>query len=178
MNNVSVHIFFSALVEKIAAGRNLFVKGVQGSGWSFLYARCAKDLDKNIVIICNTPEEALYTLNDLQALQDKKVLYLPFSYVNAYDFEKTQTASQQQRIEALEKISTGDKKNIIVTYIEALFEKIPGKSTLSENTFKIVVKEKLSIDFLEEFLFSFDTRLKLFHYLVYLARVVVGNTQS
>lgn len=162
MNNVSVHIFFGALVEKITTGRNLFVKGVQGSGWSFLYARCAQDINKNIVIVCNTPEEALYTLNDLQVLQDKKVLYLPFSYVNAYDFaqmgpygEKTQTASQQQRIEALEKISTGDKKNIIVTYIEALFEKIPGKSTLNENTFKIAVKEKLSIDFLEEFLFSF-----------------------
>jgi len=154
VNNVSVHIFFNELVEKISSGGNLFVKGVQGSGWSFLYARCARDFDKNIVIICNTSEEALYVLNDLQVLQDKKVLYLPFSYVNAYDFEKTQTASQQQRIEALEKISNGDKKNIIVTYIEALFEKIPGKNTLSENTFKIAVKEKLSIDFLEEFLFS------------------------
>jgi transcription-repair coupling factor (superfamily II helicase) len=155
VNNISVHIFFNQLAEKASAGGNLFVKGVQGSGWSFLYARCAADFDKNIVIVCNTSEEALYTLNDLQALQEKKVLYLPFSYVNAYGFDKTQTASQQQRIEALEKISSNDKKNIIVTYIEALFEKIPNKSTLSDNTFKIAVKEKLSIDFLEEFLFSF-----------------------
>ncbi|MGZ3904638.1 MAG: transcription-repair coupling factor, partial [Bacteroidia bacterium] len=155
MKNVPVHIFFNALASKISAGKNLFVKGIQGSGWSFLYVHCAEDLDKNIVIVCNTSEEALYTLNDLQALQEKKVLYLPFSYVNAYGFDKTQTASQQQRIEALERISNTDKKCIVVTYIEALFEKIPGKSTLSENTFKIAVKEKLSIDFLEEFLFSF-----------------------
>ena len=155
MSNFPVHIFFNELVEKISTGRNLFVKGVQGSGWSFLYERCATNFNKNIVVVCNTSEEALYVLNDLQALQDKKVLYLPFSYVNAYDFEKTQTASQQQRIEALEKISGSDKKNIVVTYIEAVFGKIPGKNTLSENTFKIAVKEKLSIDFLEEFLFSF-----------------------
>ncbi|MGZ3863418.1 MAG: transcription-repair coupling factor [Bacteroidia bacterium] len=155
MKNVPVHIFFNTLVSRISTGKNLFIKGIQGSGWSFLYAHCAADLDKNIVIVCNTSEEALYTLNDLQALQEKKVLYLPFSYVNAYGFDKTQTASQQQRIEALEKISNTDKKCIVVTYIEALFEKIPGKNALSENTFKIAVKEKLSIDFLEEFLFSF-----------------------
>ncbi len=95
-------------------------------------------------------------LNDLQALQDKKPLYLPYSYINAYDFEKTQTASQQQRLETLEKITSSDKRNIIVTYTEALFEKIPNKNSLSENTFKIAVKEKLSIEFLEEFLFSYN----------------------
>ncbi|HTA63299.1 MAG TPA: transcription-repair coupling factor [Bacteroidia bacterium] len=155
MSLQNIHIDFTAVTEKIAEGSNLFVKGIHGSGWSFLYAQCAKEFDKNIIIICNNNEDALYVLNDLQVLQDKKVLYLPFSYVNAYDFEKTQTASQQQRIETLEKITSSDKKNIIVTYTEALFEKIPGKTALSENTFKLAVKEKLSIEFLEEFLFSY-----------------------
>jgi len=155
MSLQNIHIDFTAVTEKISEGSNLFVKGIHGSGWSFLYAQCAKEFDKNIVIICNNNEDALYVLNDLQVLQEKKVLYLPFSYVNAYDFEKTQTASQQQRIETLEKITSSDKKNIIVTYTEALFEKIPGKTALSENTFKLAVKEKLSIEFLEEFLFSY-----------------------
>jgi transcription-repair coupling factor (superfamily II helicase) len=155
MSLQNIHIDFTAVTEKIAEGSNLFVKGIHGSGWSFLYAQCAKEFDKNVVIICNNNEDALYVLNDLQVLQDRKVLYLPFSYVNAYDFEKTQTASQQQRIETLEKITSSDKKNIIVTYTEALFEKIPGKAALSENTFKLAVKEKLSIEFLEEFLFSY-----------------------
>ncbi|HXD91603.1 MAG TPA: transcription-repair coupling factor [Bacteroidia bacterium] len=155
MSLQNIHIDFTAVTEKISEGSNLFVKGIHGSGWSFLYAQCAKEFDKNIVIICNNNEDALYVLNDLQVLQDRKVLYLPFSYVNAYDFEKTQTASQQQRIETLEKITSSDKKNIIVTYTEALFEKIPGKAALSENTFKLAVKEKLSIEFLEEFLFSY-----------------------
>ncbi|MFI5141661.1 MAG: hypothetical protein ACHQII_04840, partial [Bacteroidia bacterium] len=116
MSLQNIHIDFTAVTGKIAEGSNLFVKGVHGSGWSFLYAQCAKEFDKNVVIICNNNEDALYVLNDLQVLQDRKVLYLPFSYVNAYDFEKTQTASQQQRIETLEKITSNDKKNIIVTY--------------------------------------------------------------
>ncbi|MHB8261513.1 MAG: transcription-repair coupling factor [Bacteroidia bacterium] len=151
----NIHIDFSAVTQRISHGKNLSVKGIHGSGLSFLYIQSAKDFEKNVVIICNHAEEALYTLNDLQVLQDKKVLYLPFSYVNAYDFDKTQTASQQQRIETLEKITSTDKKNIIVTYTEALFEKTPNGNSLSENTFKISVKEKLSIEFLEEFLFSY-----------------------
>jgi transcription-repair coupling factor (superfamily II helicase) len=155
MSLQNIHIDFTSILEQLNEGKNLFVKGVHGSGLSFLYMQCAKDLDKNIVIICNNNEDALYVLNDLQALQDKKVLYLPFSYVHAYDFDKPQTASQQQRIETLEKITSSDKKNIIVTYTEALFEKIPGKTALSENTFKLAIKEKLSIEFLEEFLFSY-----------------------
>ncbi|HEX7412633.1 MAG TPA: transcription-repair coupling factor [Bacteroidia bacterium] len=151
----SIHIDFSAVTQRISDGKNGAVKGIHGSGLSFLYIQSAQDFEKNVVVICNNAEEALYTLNDLQVLQDKKVLYLPFSYVNAYDFDKTQTASQQQRIETLEKITSSDKKNIIVTYTEALFEKIPNGNSLSENTFKITVKEKLSTEFLEEFLFSY-----------------------
>jgi len=151
-------LVFTPVAEKVNQRKNLSVKGLCGSAWSFLYAQCAHDFEKNIVIICNNNEDALYVLNDLQALQDKKPLYLPYSYINAYPAnggEKTQTASQQQRIETLEKITSSDKRNIIVTYTEALFEKIPNKNSLSENTFKIAVKEKLSIEFLEEFLFSY-----------------------
>ena len=151
----NIHIDFSTVVEEIGIKNNLFIKGIHGSGWSFLYTQCAKNFNKNIVVICHNAEEALYVLNDLQVLQDKKVLYFPYSYVNAYGFEKTQTASQQQRIETLEKVTEPERKNIIVTYTEALFEKIPGKAAINENTFKIGVKEKLSIEFLEEFLFSY-----------------------
>src|ERR1700748_3101287 len=147
MSLQNIHIDFTSILELLNERKNLFVKGVHGSGLSFLYAQCAKEFNKNIVVVCNNNEDTLYALNDLQVLQDRKVLYLPFSYVNAYDFDKPQTASQQQRIETLEKISSNDKKNIIVTYTEALFEKIPGKAALSENTFKIVIKEKLSIEF-------------------------------
>jgi transcription-repair coupling factor (superfamily II helicase) len=156
MSLQNIHIDFTSILEKLNERKNLFVKGVHGSGWSFLYTECAKEFNKNIVIICNNNEDALYVLNDLQVLQDKKPLYLPFSYVNAYDFDKPQTASQQQRIETLEKITSSNKTNIIVTYTEALFEKIPGKAALSDNTFKLAVREKLSIEFLEEFLFSYN----------------------
>ncbi len=161
MKAIPVHIFFGEAIERIGYGQRLALKGLHGSGWSFLYAACGAKEDKNLVVICKDAEDALYMLGDLQVLQEKKVLYLPFSYANSYDFDRpldngtVNTASQQQRIETLERIANSEKKNIIVTYPEALFEKIPNKSALSDNTFKIAVGEKLSIEFLEEFLFSY-----------------------
>jgi transcription-repair coupling factor (superfamily II helicase) len=154
VEDVSVHIFFDEAVAAASAGKNISVKGIHGAGWSFLYANCLEKTEKDVVIICSNAEEALYTLNDLEVLQDKRVMYLPYSYAAAYDFEKIQTAAQQQRTETLERIANTDRRNIVVTYAEGLFEKIPGKAALKENTFKIAVKEKLSIEFLEEFLFS------------------------
>ena len=158
MNGIPVHIFFDDAVNRVGEGRSIALKGVTGSAWSFFYAECAGTSDKNLVIICREAEEALYVLSDLQNLLEEKILYLPYSYVSAYDFEKTHTAAQQQRIETLERLTHSARRNIIVTYAEALFEKIPGRATLTENMFRIAVGEKLSIDFLEEFLFTYHFR--------------------
>lgn len=155
MGGIPVHIFFGEAINRIGRREHIALKGMQGSAWSFLYAECAALTQKNLVIICREAEEALYVLNDLQHLQERKVFYLPYSYITAYDFEKTQTAAQQQRIETLERLTQTDQRTIIVTYTEALFEKTPGQATLSKNMFKIAVGEKLSIDFLEEFLFTY-----------------------
>jgi transcription-repair coupling factor (superfamily II helicase) len=158
VKDIPVHIYFDDAVNRVSGGQPIALKGVQGSAWSFFYAACANAGEKNLVIICRDAEEALYTLNDLQNLLDHRILYLPYSYVSAYDFEKTQTAAQQQRIETLERLTQSERRNIIVTYAEALFEKIPGRSAIDANMFRIAVGEKLSIDFLEEFLFTYHFR--------------------
>lgn len=155
MNAIPVHSLFTEATKRIGQGERIALKGIHGSGWSFLYKEVAESSQKDLVIICKDAEEALYVLSDLDALQEEKVIYFPYSYVNAYDFEKTQSASQQQRIEALERIAHGTKRHIVVTYVEALFEKIPNTKAIEDNTFKIAVGEKLSIEFLEEFLFSY-----------------------
>jgi len=155
VKSIPVHIFFNEAIERIGQGRVIALKGLHGSGWSFLYCECAVKQNKHLVIICKDAEEALYTVGDLEVLQERKVLYLPSGYANAYDPEKTQTAAQQQRIETLERITNSDKKHIVVTYPEAIFEKIPNTAALNDNTFKITLGEKLSIEFLEEFLFAY-----------------------
>lgn len=155
MKAIPEHIFFSEAVERLGQGDNYALKGIHGSGWSFLYREFTVAHQKHLVIICRDAEEALYTVGDIEALIEKKALYFPYSYTRAYDPEQAQTAAQQQRIETLERVASMLGRQIIVTYPEALSEKIPGTDVLGENTFKVTVGEKLSIEFLEEFLLSY-----------------------
>lgn len=68
--------------------------------------------------------------------------------------EETDNANVVARAEVLEKINTG-KNGWIVTYPEALFEKVPTKKNLSKNTLRVDVGKTYSIDFINELLLEY-----------------------
>jgi transcription-repair coupling factor (superfamily II helicase) len=110
--------------------------------------------------VCNDKEKAAYILNDLQALlPEKHIHYFPESYKVPYKEEKTSNASVQERAETLSQLSKENYSGIVVTYAAALAEKVASKTSLSKNTLVIKKGDKLSIDFIEEFLMSYDFEL-------------------
>ncbi|MFO0356240.1 MAG: transcription-repair coupling factor [Sphingobacteriaceae bacterium] len=138
-------------------GRDFFVKGIAGSGIHFVFANIFDGHHKNLVIIKNNKEEAAYTFNDLQnILSEKQVLFFPQSYKQPYEPEKTANANIQERAEVLSFLSRDNFSGIIVTYPEALCEKVTLKQELVQNILQIKKGEKLSVDFLHEFLFSYQ----------------------
>ena len=109
------------------------------------------------LIILHDKEEASYFLNDLQQLLPQKDLLLfPMSYKRPYEYEEIENANVLMRAETLDKISHHPDSQIIVTYPEALSEKVITKKSLTTNTFIIKKGEKLNREFLEEFLHSYD----------------------
>ncbi len=56
----------------------------------------------------------------------------------------------------LNKLSNSKKARIIVTYPQALFEKVVSQSTLRKNTLEVVKGSQLSIDFVNEVLFDYQ----------------------
>lgn len=136
---------------------NAYVKGLCGSGIHFLLANVFDSHHKNIILIKNTKEEAAYALNDLQhILSEKQVLFFPQSYKQPYEIEKTTNANIQERAEVLSFLSRDNFNGVIVTYPEALCEKVTLKKELVQNILQIKKGEKLSIDFINEFLFSYN----------------------
>jgi transcription-repair coupling factor (superfamily II helicase) len=114
----------------------------------------------NFFIVCNDKEKAAYVLNDLQALlPEKHIHYFPESYKVPYKEEKTSNASVQERAETLSQLSKENYSGIVVTYAAALAEKVASKTSLSKNTLVIKKGDKLSIDFIQEFLLSYDFEL-------------------
>ena len=59
------------------------------------------------------------------------------------------------RAEALNKLSQANSKYIVTTYPEALVEKVVTKKNLETNTLQVKKGDKLSIAFLNEFLYEY-----------------------
>ena len=132
------------------------IKGLVGSSFSLVVTEIFKQADKPFLLIFNDKEEAAFYLNDLEVLlNDKDVLFYPGSYRRPYQIEETDNANVLLRSEVLNRINSRKKPAIIVTYPDALFEKVVTRRELEKNTLKISVGDDLSIDFVNEVLFEY-----------------------
>ncbi len=157
IQTIASHIQFH-LNEK-PDGSHLFVKGLTGSLDAVIPSALHSIInDKNYLIILEDKEEAQYYLNDIQnLLPEKEILFFPYSYKKPYDFEETENANVLMRAEVLSRMNKKDVNGeIIITYPEALTEKVINKRSLVSNTFSTKVGEKIDANFFTELLVSYD----------------------
>jgi transcription-repair coupling factor (superfamily II helicase) len=132
-------------------------KGLLGSALSFVIQAAFEKSDLPFLLLFNDKEEAAYHLNDLeQLINDQDVLFYPGSYRRPYQIDETDNANILLRAEVLNRINSRKKPAIIVSYAEAIFEKVVTKKELEKNTFKVATNDKLSIDFVNEVLFEYN----------------------
>ncbi len=123
---------------------------------ALLLSACFRLHPTHYVVILHDREEAAYFQNDLQNLLNRDVLLFPMSYKRPYEFEEIENANILMRTEVLNQINSQQSPLIIVTYPEALSEKVINKRALSAHTFSVKVGSALDIPFLEEFFHAFD----------------------
>lgn len=145
------------LEEAITIPENkVHLKGLVGSSLSFLIANAFSKAALPFLVILNDKEEAAYHLNDLEQLLDSEnVLFYPGSYRRPYQIEETDNANVLLRAEVLNRINSRKKPALIVTYPDALFEKVVTRKELEKNTLKIQVGDTISPDFINEVLFEY-----------------------
>ncbi|WP_421813506.1 transcription-repair coupling factor [Flagellimonas sp.] len=147
----------SSAVEKSSASQKISIKGLVGSSLSFVVSEVFKSAESPFLLILNDKEEAAYHLNDLeQLIGEKDVLFYPGSYRRPYQIEETDNANVLLRAEVLNRINSRKKPAIIVTYPDALFEKVVTRKELDRNTQKIKLSDEISLDFLNEVLFEYQ----------------------
>jgi transcription-repair coupling factor (superfamily II helicase) len=137
----------------------IHVKGLLGSALSFVIDPLFRQGELPFLLILKDKEEAAYYLNDLEQLVgDQDVLFYPGSYRRPYQIEETDNANILLRAEVLNRINSRKKPAIIVSYPEALFEKVVTRKELEKNTLKVNVGDLISIDFINEVLFEYEFR--------------------
>ena len=135
----------------------MHLSGLIGSALSFVIRSVFKKSELPFLVVLNNKEEAAYYLNDLeQMIGDQDVLFYPGSFRRPYQIEDTDNANVLLRAEVLNRINSRKKPAIIVTYPEALFEKVVTRKELDKNTLKVAVGDKISIDFINEVLFEYE----------------------
>lgn len=146
------------VLQKLKPERNQFqISNLVGSSLSFLISESFKKSDFPFLCIFDDKEEAAYYLNDLELLLgDKDVLFYPSSYRRPYQIEETDNANVLLRSEVLNRINSRRKNALIVTYPEALFEKVITKKVFENNTLRINEGDTLSLDFVNEVLFEYQ----------------------
>ena len=158
VNQYQESVKVKQVLKQIQKDKNqIQITNLVGSSMSFVISETFKKDDKSYLLILNDKEEAAYHLNDLeQLLNQKRVLFYPGSYRRPYQIEETDNANVLMRSEVLNRINSRKKPAIIVTYPEALFEKVVTKKDLERNTLKLSVSESVSLDFVNEILFEYN----------------------
>jgi len=150
-------------VEKLAALINssknprIHLKGLIGSSDAMIASALYFLQHTNQLFVLPDREEASYFQSDLENLFNKEILIFPSSYRKPFDFTQPDSGNVLQRAEVLnELIHLTEFGKIIVTYPEALAERVINREALEKNTLEISTGNKLSIDFINEFLIEYE----------------------
>lgn len=142
------------------AGNRIRLKGLTGSSPAFLLSALFDELPFHQLVVMPDKESAAYLLNDLESLygekglnfHKKKVLFFPTSYKRTYSIENQDSTQILLRTETLKRLGTGTRKTLVVSYPEALLEKVVKKAYIVKNTLRLKCGENFSMDAIADIL--------------------------
>ena len=146
-------------VQKKSASRLLLTQMI-GAQESFALMGVYSSLGFNHIFVGIDKEDAAYVQNTLDNLnKELNVSFFPDSFKRPMHFEEIASHNILQRTESMNRLSLGlAKGQIMVTYPEALFEKVVNPTILNEHRIDISKEEELDLDTIIEILveFGFD----------------------
>lgn len=139
------------------------LKGLSGAQESFVVAATMLQPAATAfhLFVANSKEEAAYRFNDLEGLlSGRPVYFFPDSFKRPAYFDDLNPTHVLQRSEVINKITTpavpGEPEGtVIVTYPEALFEKVVRPEVLAQSRIEVQKGEKLDVDWMIEVLVEY-----------------------
>lgn len=147
------------LAKALTSSKNprIHLKGLVGSSDGIIAIALYLLQQRHMVFVMPDREEAAYFVSDLENLLNKEILFFPSSFRKSFEFTLVDNGNVLQRAEVLNELNhTTEFGRIIVTYPEAIAEKVIDREALEKNTLEIALGNKLNIDFINEFLIEYD----------------------
>ena len=128
----------------------IFLQNLHGSSTAFIIEAIFKNeatAHLNHLVVLNDAEEAAYFFNSVESVTAAMDLfYFPSSFKTPQNFSLLNPSHVMLRTEALTKISMGGNKKIIVSYPEAIFEKVILPKTLQQNIIALKTNDTLQLN--------------------------------
>ncbi len=142
----------------------LQLKGLVGSSRSLVAAAVADILHGFHFIILPDKESAAYFLNDLEQvfhekeldIEKKKVLFFPSSFKKGFHSGVKDNQGLLARTEVLNRLNNNHPDFIVVSYAEAVSEKVVNKKYLEKNTLRLMEGEQVNMDFILDLLIEYE----------------------
>ena len=129
---------------------HVHVPGAIESARSMLAAAVFGTTPYHHVFVLNDNIQAAYFQNDLRnLLTGKEVFFFPDSFKKSGRIDEINAGNVQLRTEAINRMThPNSRAELMVTYPEALFEKVVQREVLRKNMLQVRVGESLDVDFL------------------------------
>lgn len=133
---------------ELAGSQRVEFKGLSGSAAAMALAAIGP-LPHPVVIVADTLDDAGYLYQDLsRLLGEQAVAMLPSAYKRDIKYGRVDPPSQIMRIETLNRLGDPADKTLraVVTYPEAIAEKVARKADLSAHTLRLAAGEEINLD--------------------------------
>ncbi|MFV0483219.1 MAG: transcription-repair coupling factor [Bacteroidales bacterium] len=158
-NRIKEMLLTHPIVSKYKLDNNnkrVFFSGLAGSAKALAIGSINTKKKVQILFVANNKDDAHYFHSDmLSILGNDNAILLPSSYKRSAKYGQTDRENIVYRFETLEKINDDKQPKVIITYPEALVEKVVKAKTISDSKLNIKVGDKLSSDFVNDFLIEY-----------------------
>ena len=139
-----------------ASVHHLFCGGLCASAASLFATALLQRAAAPFVFILDDLESAGYFYHDLtQVLGSERVLFFPSSFRRAIKYGQKDAGNEILRTEVLSRLQKQEEGLCVVTYPDALAEKVVSRGELTEKTLKLHVGERVDLSFVTEVLRSY-----------------------
>ncbi len=126
--------------------KTIFCSGLVASAAPFYFSSLFSSWKQSVLFILNDNEEAGYFYHDLcQVLGDTKVLFFPSSYRRAIKYGQKDAANEILRTEVLSRLNKDSEPVFVVSYPDAVAEKVVSEADLVGKTIKLTKGQRVEL---------------------------------
>jgi len=157
-----------AEVEEVARSKKtgyISISGLSGSIATLMAHRLMDRLKGSHLLVFPDKEEAAYFYNDIVNIEGTdRAFFFPSSYTRSIQYKKTDEGNIITRTRVLKRLGERRTSSFVITYPEALMERVISRKKLNSSSFELKTGEKISRDFLEDLLRTYNFEMVDFVY--------------